>query len=107
MRYPEKALEYGVTDVIKCFEGTMVLLKYVNQKMAFLGFEMDFFRIFNITLGQNTSFEKLGIWVSVLEPEFGNPSFDTPEKQNVFNFQLTCFSAIFDFILFWLCKPQQ
>ena len=21
MRYPEKALEYGVTDVIKCFEG--------------------------------------------------------------------------------------
>ena len=51
MRYPEKALEYGVTDVIKCFEGTMVLLKYVNQKMAFLGFEMDFFRIFNITLG--------------------------------------------------------
>ena len=22
MRYPKKALEYGVTDVIKCFEGT-------------------------------------------------------------------------------------
>ena len=24
MRYPEKALEYGVTDVIKCFEGNVV-----------------------------------------------------------------------------------
>ena len=23
MRYPEKALEYGVTDVIKCFEGQL------------------------------------------------------------------------------------
>ena len=33
------------------------------------------------------------------EPEFGNPSFETPERQNVFNFELTCFSAIIDFIL--------
>ena len=34
--------------------------------------------------------------------KFGNPSFETPEKQNVFNFQLTCFSAIVNFIL-WFC----
>ena len=33
----------------------------VNQKMAFFVFEMDFFRVFNISLGQNTSFEKLGL----------------------------------------------
>ena len=31
--------------------------------------------------------------------KFGNPSFETPEKQNVFNFQLTSFSAIVDFII--------
>ena len=36
------------------------------------------------------------------EPEFGNPRFETPEKLNVFNFQLTCFSAIVDFII-WFC----
>jgi hypothetical protein len=36
------------------------------------------------------------------EPEFGNPSFETPKKQNGFNFQLTWFSAIVDFIL-WFC----
>ena len=36
------------------------------------------------------------------EPEFGNPSLETPEKQNAFNFQLTCFSTIVDFIL-WFC----
>ena len=32
------------------------------------------------------------------EPEFGNPSFETPEKLNVFNFQSTCFSAFVGFI---------
>ena len=36
------------------------------------------------------------------EPEFGNPRFETPQKLNVFNFQLTCFSAIVDFII-WFC----
>ena len=36
------------------------------------------------------------------EPEFGNPRFETPKKLNVFNFQLTCFSAIVDFII-WFC----
>jgi hypothetical protein len=36
------------------------------------------------------------------KPEFGNPRFETPKKQNVFNFQLTCFSAIVDFII-WYC----
>ena len=36
------------------------------------------------------------------EPEFGNASFETPEKQNAFNFQLTFFSAIVGFIL-WFC----
>ena len=33
------------------------------------------------------------------EPEFGNPRFETPQKRNAFNFQLTCFSAIVDFII--------
>ena len=32
------------------------------------------------------------------EPEFGNPRFKTPQKLSVFNFQLTFFSAIVDFI---------
>ena len=32
------------------------------------------------------------------EPEFGNPRFETPQKMNVFNFQLTCFSAIVDLL---------
>ena len=36
------------------------------------------------------------------EPEFRNPRFETPKKLNVFNFQLTCFSAIVDFII-WFC----
>ena len=36
------------------------------------------------------------------EPEFGNPRFETPENLNVFNFQLTCVSAIVDFII-WFC----
>ena len=36
------------------------------------------------------------------EPEFGNPRFETQKKLNVFNFQLTCFSAIVDFII-WFC----
>ena len=36
------------------------------------------------------------------KPEFVNPRFETPKKQNVFNFQLTCFSAIVDFII-WFC----
>ena len=36
------------------------------------------------------------------EAEFGNPRFETPQKLNVFNFQLTCFSAIVDFII-WFC----
>ena len=33
------------------------------------------------------------------EPKFGNPSFETLEKLNVFNFWLACFSAFVDFIL--------
>ena len=33
------------------------------------------------------------------EPESGNPRFETQEIQNFFNFQLTCFSAIVDFII--------
>jgi len=40
------------------------------------------------------------------EPEFGNPRFETPEIRNVFNFQLTCFSAIVDFII-WFCTSVQ
>jgi len=36
------------------------------------------------------------------EPEFGKPRFETPEKRNDFNFQLTCLSAIVDFII-WFC----
>ena len=36
------------------------------------------------------------------EPEFGNSSFETQDKHNVFNFQLTWFSAVVDFI-FWFC----
>ena len=36
------------------------------------------------------------------ESELGNPRFETPKKLNVFNFQLTCFSAIVDFII-WFC----
>ena len=36
------------------------------------------------------------------EPEFGNTRFETPEKHNVFNFKLTYFSAIVDFII-WFC----
>ena len=62
----------------------------VNQKIAFFGFEMDFFRFS----------------ISGLEPKFGNPSFDTPEKQNVFNFQLT-FSQQFLIYSLFLYKPQQ
>jgi len=36
------------------------------------------------------------------EPELENPSFETPEKQNAFNYQLTFFSAIVGCI-FWFC----
>ena len=52
----------------------------VNQKLSFL-----VFLFFNISF----------------DPEFGNPSLESLEKQNVFNFQIT-FSAIVDFIL-WFC----
>ena len=38
-------------------------------------------------------------------PEFGNPRLETPEKQKVFNFQLTCFSAIVDIII-WFCSRE-
>ena len=42
------------------------------------------------------------------EPEFGKPRFETPGKLNVGNFQLTYFSAIVDFIIWYLLyKPQQ
>ena len=37
----------------------------VNKKMAFFGFEMDFFRVFNISLSSNTIFEKLGLQYQV------------------------------------------
>ena len=36
------------------------------------------------------------------EPEFGNPRIETQKNLNVFNFQLTRFSAIVDFII-WFC----
>ena len=56
--------------------------------MAFFGFVK-----FRVCLKEvNISFEL----------KFGSTSFETPEKENVFNFQLTCFSAIVDFIL-WFC----
>jgi hypothetical protein len=35
-----------------------------------------------------------------------NPNLETPEKPNVSNFQLTCFSAIVDFIL-WFCRAEK
>ena len=57
-----------------------------------LGFQYQF--------GLEHELWKTGFSISGLEPKFGNPSFDTPEKQNVFNFQLTCFSAFF--ILFFV-----
>ena len=60
---------------------------------------------FQYQFGLEHKFWKAGFSISGLEPKFGNPSFDTTEKQNIFNFQLTCFSAIFDFIL-CLCKYQ-
>ena len=51
----------------------------VNQKWQFWGFVK-----FQVCLKElNISFE----------PEFGNPSFETLEKPNVFNYQLTCFSV--------------
>ena len=42
------------------------------------------------------------------EPEFGNPRFETSETLNVFNFQLTRFSAIVDFtICFFTCLSRE
>jgi hypothetical protein len=39
----------------------------------------------------------------IFEPEFGNQGFETQEKNPAcFNFQLTSFPAIIDFIL-WFC----
>ena len=35
--------------------------------------------------------QKFSFLIISFEPEFGNPSIKTPEKQNVFNFQLTCY----------------
>ena len=54
-----------------------------NQKMAFFGFEMDFFSGFQYQFGLEHEFWKAGFSISGLEPKFGNPSFDTPEKQHV------------------------
>ena len=39
------------------------------------------------------------------EPEFGNSSFETQEKQNAFNFQLTFLSTIVGFIQASAEKP--
>ena len=57
-----------------------------------------------VKVNQKISFS---IFIS-FEPIFGNPIFETPEKQNVekqnvfLHFQLTCFSSIVNFILwFW------
>ena len=57
---------------------------------------MDFFQ-FSISVWVRTRVLKswifnIGSWTQIW-------SFDTPEKQNVFNFQLTCFSAFFYFTL--------
>ena len=60
-------------------------LRLVLQTLS-LKFSFSVFLFFNISF----------------ESEFGNPRFETLEKQNVFNFQLTCFSAIVNFIL-WFC----
>ena len=36
MRYPKKALEYGVTDVIKCFEGMSSTVESWYSKLVFV-----------------------------------------------------------------------
>ena len=63
--------------------------------MAFLCLN-GFFPVFNISLGQNTSFEKLDFQYQVLNP---NLKFWYPRKTECFQFQLTCFSAFFYFTL--------
>ena len=56
------------------------------------------FRLALNTLSLKFSFSVFLFFNISFESEFGNPRFETLEKQNVFNFQLT-FSAIVDFIL--------
>ena len=42
------------------------------------------------------------MWISVLNLNLETPDLKPPQKLNVFNFQLNCFSAIFDFTI-WFC----
>ena len=67
--------------------------------------ENGLFQVWNVFLfffqypfGLEHKFWKSLFSISGLGSKFRNPSFDTPETQNVFNFQLTCVSVIFDFI---------
>ena len=57
---------------------------------------MDFFQ-FSISVWVRT--RVLKSWIFNIRSWTQIWSFDTPEKQNVFNFQLSCFSSIFAFIL--------
>ena len=57
---------------------------------------MDFFQ-FSISVWVRT--RVLKSWIFNIRSWTQIWSFDTPEKQNVFNFQLTCFSAFFYFTL--------
>ena len=54
----------------------------------------------HVKVNQKVSFSVLLFFNISFEPEFGNSSFESLEKQNIFNFQLT-FSAIVDFILWF------
>ena len=60
------------------------------------------------TLSLKFSFSVFLFFNISFESEFGNPLFETLEKQNVFNFQLT-FSAIVDLVvdfILWFCRTH-
>ena len=85
---------------IKTFWDEAIFSCETQRTLFILGLEIAFFGFvkFRVCLKEvcNISFK----------PEFGNPSFEIPENYNVLNFQLTCFSAIVDFILWFCTSPS-
>ena len=90
-----------IQNILPHLYGIIFLFLYSSIEYLTSGKFTVYLRLALKTLSLKFSFSVFLFFNISFESEFGNPRFETLEKKNVFNFQLT-FSAIVDFIL-WFC----
>ena len=93
-----------IQNILPHLYGIIFLFLYSSIEYLTSGKFTVYLRLALKTLSLKFSFSVFLFFNISFESEFGNPRFETLEKQNVFNFQLT-FSAIVDFIL-WFCRTH-